>query len=277
MTSTNPNPQLSAHEPAYFPPISAHDWKGVTQGQRAALNPNAARMVYDVCWFILKDDQASIEVTEATFGIALFRFGIGKMPSPEAYTAWLTTIASNEAHRHLEENRALRHSSALLEADTDRAAHFLADALSELRIDYKLLLILRYRFNSSAEFMSKALDMRPRRVARAIDEARRQFKEHSTHPPAMLAGTHPPLSLELPTHAHPYDKTDMHRNELGYEWLRTGFPYIPERDELRTKWITFTLTLLIVFMLAVLSTRPFGAERPTLLEPDAQVETVIDE
>lgn len=276
MTSVEQNPPISAREPAYFPPISAHDWAGVTQWQRAKINPNAARMVYDVCWFILKDQDASIAVTRATFGIALHRFGLGKMPAAEAYTSWLTTIASNEAHRHLEENRALRHSSALLEADEDRAAHFLADALSELRIDYKLLLILRYRFNASPQAMSKALDMRPRRVARVIDDARKEFKVHSSHSPSMLGGTHPPLSQELPVHADPYDKKEMHRNELGYEWLGTHYPYIPERDELRTKWITFALTMVIVFMLAILATRPFGAERPTLIEPDAQVE-IIDE
>ena len=56
--------------------------------QRTKINPNAARMVYDVCWFILKDQDASIEVTEATFGIALHRFALGKIcllytsPSP---------------------------------------------------------------------------------------------------------------------------------------------------------------------------------------------------
>ena len=234
-------------------------------------------MVYDVCWFILKDQDAAIEVTQATFGIALYRFSIGKMPAPEAYTSWLSTIASNEAHRYLEENRALRHSSALLEADADRPAHFLADALSELRIDHKLLLILRYRFNAQPQYMSKALDMRPRRIARVIDDARKQFKVHSSHSPSMLGGTHPPLTRKLPEHAEPYDKKQMHRNELGYEWLSTNYPYIPERDELRTKWITFALTIVIVLLLAILATRPFGAERPTLIEPDAQVEVIIDE
>ncbi len=274
MTEMNTQQPVAAQTPAYFPPISAHDWSGMRYGERTAINPNAARMVYDVCWFILKDGEASIATTEAVFGVALHRFSVHKLPEPEAYTSWLTAIASNEAHRQLEDDRALRHSSALLEADEDRPAHFLADALSELRVDYKLLLILRYRFNSNAEFMSKALDMRPRRIARMIDQARKQFKEHSSHAPSMLAGTHPPLNLPLPTHAEPYEKKQMKRAYLGYEWLRNDYPYIPERDELRTKWITFALTLVLVAMLAVLLTKPFGAERPTLIQPEAPIEII---
>lgn len=274
MEQMDPTKSLTANEPAYFPPISARDWAGMTYGTPTAINPNAARMVYDVCWFILKDGEAAIRVTKITFAIALHRFSQQKMPEPAAYTSWLTAIASNEAHRLLEQDRSLRHSSALLEADSDRPAHFLADALSELRIEHKLLLILRYRFNTSPEFLSKSLDLRPRRIAQMLDDARKGFREHSSHSPRMLAGTHPPLNLALPTHATPYTDKQMRRSHLGYDWLKSDYPLIPERDEVRTKWITFALTVLIVCILAAILTNPFGAERPTLIDPTAPAEVI---
>ena len=58
-------------EPGYFPPISAHDWSQMQYGESVAINPNAARMVYDVCWFILKDGDAALETTTITFRICL--------------------------------------------------------------------------------------------------------------------------------------------------------------------------------------------------------------
>lgn len=263
--------------PGYFPPISAHDWSEMHYGQAVAINPNAARMVYDVCWFILKDGEAALEATELTFRIALGRFNNHRMPSAEAYTAWLSAIASNEAHRMLEEDQSVRHSSALLEGDSERPAHFLADALSELRADHKLILILRYRYNSSQEYMSRALDMRPRRLAKLIAAAREEFAIHSTHAPKMLAETNPPLTGQLPATATPFGKKEMSRGHLGYDWLRgSDFPLIPEREEVRTKWITLALTLFIVFVVAAILTNSFGAERPTLVDP-AEVAEVVDE
>lgn len=263
--------------PGYFPPITAHDWSEMHYGEPAAINPNAARMVYDVCWFILKDGDAAIQATTLTFRIALARFHEHRMPSPAAYTSWLTAIASNEAHRMLEEDQSVRPSSALLEGDSERPAHFLADALSELRADHKLLLILRYRYKTSQDYMSRALDMRPRRLAKVIAEAREEFAIHSTHTPKMLAETNPPLTGELPDNVTPYGKKEMSRAYLGYGWLKgSQFPLIPERDEARTKWITLALTLFIVVTVAAILTNSFGAERPTLLDPNGVTE-VIDE
>lgn len=275
---TNTQPEATA-TPGYFPPISERDWRAVKSGQDILLSPNATRMVYDVSWFILKDGDAAIDTTINTFRIALKRFNDEKLPSPEAYTSWLSAIASNEAHRHLEGNRALRHSSALLGGvggEAERSAHFLADALSELRADHKLLLLLRYRYNTPADYMSRALDMRPRRVAKALTKARFEFGANSSHSLTTLAETNPPLTGTLPTSVDPYGKKEMKRNVLGYEWLGSGYPLIPERDEIRTKWITFALTLLIVVLVAAILTNPFGAERPTLLEPDAVVENIDD-
>ena len=243
-------------------------------GEAANISPGAARMVYDVCWFILKDEEAALEITRVTFGIALSRFNDHKMPKPEAYTSWLSAIASNEAHRHLEENRAPRHSSAFLGDDSARAAHFLADALSELRADYKLALILRYRYNTSSEYLSKALDMRPRRLAKLLASAREQVSEHSAQSLNTFAETNPPLSRSLPTRVEPFGKKQMKRSELGYEWLRSDFPLIPERDEVRTRWITFALTLLIVFFVAAIIANSPGPERPSLVDPGAVVENV---
>ncbi len=271
MTSTQS--QMSG-EPGYFPPVSPHDWSQMQHGESLAISPNAARMVYDVCWFILKDEDAALAVTATTFRIAISRFNNNKLPKPEAYTSWLTSIASNEAHRRLEENRVVRHSSAFLEGDPARAAHFLADALSELRADYKLLLILRYRYNTSSEYMSKALDMRPRRLAKLLASARTQFSEHSAHSLTTLAETNPPLTGQLPSRVEPYGKKQMKRAALGYEWLRSDFPLIPERDEVRTKWITFALTLLIVFMVSAVIINSPGPERPALVDPAAVVESV---
>ena len=261
--------QSQAVGPGYFPPISAHDWGEMHYGEPTAINPNAARMVYDVCWLILKDGDAAIDITIVTFRIALSRFNDHKMPPPEAYTSWLSAIASNEAHRYLEENRTVRHSSALLEGDSDRAAHFLADTLSELRADHKLLLILRYRYNTPPEYMSKALDMRPRRLAKLLTRAREEFSAHGPHAPSMLSGANPPLTRQLPTLVEPYGKKEMKRSVLGYEWLKSDYPLIPERDEIRSKWITFALTILIIIVVAAILTNSFGAERPTLIEPGA--------
>ncbi len=270
MTTTQPD---AATGPGFFPPITAHDWSQMHYGMSTPINPNAARMVYDVCWFILKDEDAAIKTTTVTFRIALSRFGDHKLPVPAAYTSWLSAIASNEAHRVLEEDRTVRHSSALLEGDSGREAHFLADALSELRADHKLLLILRYRYNTPAEYLTKALDMRPRRLANVLSAAREEFSIHSIHAPTMLAATNPPLHSELPTAVEPYGKKDMKRAVLGYEWLPSDFPLIPERDEVRTKWTTLALTVIIIFVVAVILTNSFGAERPTLIEPDAVIET----
>lgn len=260
-------------QPGYFPPITAHDWSAMEYGKPTAINPDAARMVYDVCWFILKDGDAAIDTTIVTFRIALSRFNDHKLPPPEAYTSWLSAIASNEAHRVLEQDQTVRPSSALLEADSERAAHFLADALAELRADHKLLMLLRYRYNTAPEYMSKALDMRPRRLAKVLSTAREEFSVHSTHAPTMLAGTNPPLTRQLPMLVEPYGKKEMKRSVLGYEWLKgSDFPLIPERDEVRTKWITLALTVLLVVMIAVILNNSFGAERPTLIEPGAVVE-----
>ena len=55
--------------------------------------------------------------------------------------------------------------------------------------------------------------------------------------------------------------------------VASDFPLIPERDEVRTKWTTLALTVIIIFVVAVILTNSFGAERPTLIEPDAVIET----
>lgn len=253
-----------------FPPITSADWRNMFYGAPTPINPDAARMVYDVCWLLVKDSTAAADLTVVTFRVALSR--LHELPSPGAYTAWLASIASNEAHRYIEENPSRRLSSALLADDNTRQAHFLADTLADMRADYKLALILRYRYDTPPQYITLALDMRPRKLARLFVKAREEFTSNSSSAPATLAAANPPPTRALPQVTEAYGKRELRRSVLGYEWLDSGFPIIPEREERRAKWITAALTLLVLLTIGIVITRPWSAERPTLIDPEGAVE-----
>lgn len=253
-----------------FPPITGADWRNMFYGAPTPINPDAARMVYDVCWLLVKDSTAAADLTVVTFRVALSR--LHELPSPGAYTAFLTSIASNEAHRYIEENPSRRLSSALLADDASRQAHFLADTLADMRADYKLALILRYRYDTPPQYITLALDMRPRKLARLFVKAREEFAANSSMAPSTLASAQPPQTRALPQVTEAYGKRELRRSVLGYEWLASGFPVIPERDERRAKWITAALTVLVLVTIGIVITRPWSAERPSLIDPDDAVE-----
>ena len=254
-----------------FPPVTAADWRNMFFGTAMPVDTEAAQMVYDICWFIVKDGGVAADLTVVTFRVALSRFNEHCLPEPAAYTAWLGSIASNESHRHLEESPKRRLSSALLEGGGNREAFYLADTLSDMRADHKLALLLRYRYNTPPKYISMALDMRPRRLARLFVKAREQFAANSSIPPAMLARTNPPRIRPLPQIVEPYSKKEMRRKILGYEWLDSDFPIIPERDERRARWLTLVLTAVILVTIAIVITNPWRAERPTLVDPNPPV------
>lgn len=252
-----------------FPPITGSDWRNMFYGAPTPINPDAAQMVYDICWFLVKDATAAADLTVVTFRVALSR--LHELPAPGAYTAWLASIASNEAHRHLEETPTRRLSSALLADEATRDAHFLADTLADMRADYKLALILRYRYNTPPQYVTLALDMRPRKLGRLFVSAREEFASNSSIAPSMLATANPPRTRQLPMVVETYGKKELRRSILGYEWLASGFPIIPEREERREKWVTLALTAIVLLTIAIVITRPWSAERPTLIDPDAVV------
>lgn len=259
-----------------FPPVTAADWRNMFYGAPTPINPPAAQMVYDVCWFLVKDGAVAAELTIVTFRVALSRFADHRLPDPGAYTAWLASIASNEAHRRLEEQPTRRLSSALLQGDEHRDAYFLADSLATLRADHKLALLLRYRYNTPPKFICLALDMRPRSLARVFVKAREQFAENSSVSPKALGTVNPPISRALPQVVEPYNKREMRHKILGYGWHKSDFPIIPERDERRQKWVTAVLTIVILAVVAIVITNT-RAERPTFDEPDAPIVETIDE
>ena len=259
-----------------FPPVTPADWRNMMYGAPLPINGDAAQMVYDVCWFLVKDEAAAVDLTIITFRIAVSRFNDDAMPEPAGYTAWLTSIASNEAHRYLEVNPTRRMSSALLDSTPDREAYYLADTLSDLRADHKLALILRYRYETPTKYLSMALDMRPRKVARLMVKARESFNATSSVPPNTLGWIQAPRRLPLPQNVEPYTDREMRRSVLGYDWIASEFPVIPERDERRQKWVTLALTALILVAVAFLITRPWSAERPSLIDPPS-VEQPLDE
>lgn len=265
MTATH----TSLEQLGTFPPITGADWRNMFYGAPTPINPNAARMVYDVCWLLVKDSTAAADLTVVTFRVALSR--LHELPPPAAYTAWLASIASNECHRYIEETPTRRLSSALLADESSRGAHFLSDTLADMRADYKLALILRYRYNAAPQYITLALDMRPRKLARLFVKARDEFTANSSMAPATLAAASPPANRPLPQVVETYGKRELRRSVLGYEWLNSGFPIIPERDERRAKWITAVLTLIVLLTIGIVITRPWSAERPTLIDPDAAV------
>lgn len=254
-----------------FPPVTGADWRNMFYGVQTPINPDAAQMVYDISWFLVKDATAAADLTVITFRVALSR--LYDLPVPAAYTAWLASIASNEAHRYIEESPSRRLSSALLAEDETRDAHFLADTLADMRADHKLAILLRYRYNTPPQFITLALDMRPRKLARVFVTAREEFTANSSLSPSVLASATPPRPRPLPQVVETYGKRELRRSVLGYEWLDSGFPIIPERDERRAKWVTAVLTLIILVTIGIVITRPWSAERPTLIDP---TETVVE-
>ncbi len=250
-----------------FPPVTGSDWRNMFLGQPTPINPDAAQMVYDISWFLVKDVAAAAEITVITFRVALSR--LYDLPAPSAYTAWLGVIATNEAHRYLEESPTRRLSSALMPTGSEREALFLADTLAEMRADHKLAMILRYRYNTPPSVITMALDMRPRRLARLFVKAREEFARESSLPPAMLASATPPRTRQLPRSVEAYSKKELKPAVLGYPWLPSGFPALPEREERRAKWLTAVLTLVLLVAIGLAITRPWSAERPQLVEPNA--------
>lgn len=260
-----------------FPPVTAADWRNMFYGAPTPINPEAAQMVYDICWFLVKDGNIATQLTIVTFRVSLSRFRDHQMPDPASYTAWLASIASNEAHRHLEENPGRRLSSALLEGGENRDAFFLADTLAEMRADYKLAMLLRYRYNTPPKFICLALDMRPRRLARLFANAREEFAGHSSMTPTALGQINPPRSRNLPQVVEPYAKREMRHKILGYGWHKSDFPVIPERDERRAKWVTAVLTVLMLVAIGIVITNPWDAPRPSFEEPNPPAVETIDE
>ena len=250
-----------------FPPITNDDWRNMFIGQPTPINLDAAQMVYDIAWFMVKDVAAATEITVITFRVALSR--LYDLPEPAAYTAWLGVIATNESHRYLEEAPTRRLTSALIPTGADREALFLADTLAEMRADHKLAVLLRYRYNTPPGVITMALDMRPRRLARLFVKAREEFAKNSSLPPAMLAAATPPRTTQLPRSVEAYSKRELRPSVLGYPWLESGFPALPEREERRAKWLTALATLVLLVILALVVTRPWSAERPQLIDPDA--------
>jgi len=269
MSETQSIEQLST-----FPPITNADWRGMYFGQSTALNRDAAQMVYDIAWFLTKDVTMATAVTASTFRVALAR--LESLPDPSAYSAWLGVIATNEAHRLLEESPTRRPSSALMPG-ADRNAFFHADTLGAMRADHKLAMLLRYRYNTQPAIITLALDMRPRVLARLFVAAREEWAQHSSLPPATLALATPPRTRQLPTVAEAYSKKEMKLPYLGYTFLETEFPMLPEREERRAKWMLAVATIVFVVLFAVLITRQWSAERP-YFAPDAPGEILdLDE
>jgi hypothetical protein len=256
-----------------FPPVTGADWRNMFIGQPTPINPDAAQMVYDISWFLVKDVAAATELTIITFRVALSR--LHDLPEPVAYTAWLGVIATNEAHRYLEEAPTRRLSSALIPTGAQREALFLADTLAEMRADQKLAMLLRYRYNTPPGIITMSLDMRPRRLARLFVKAREQFAVNSSVPPAMLAAANPPTTKQLPRMVEAYSKRELRPSVLGYPWLASGFPALPEREERRAKWLTAVATIVLLVILALVITRPWSAERPELIDPDSSAPALI--
>ena len=260
-----------------FPPITAGDWRNMYYDSPLVINHGAAQMVYDVCWFLVKDETEALRLTVVTLRIAVSRYNVHALPPPAAYTAWLASIASNEAHQFLESVPGRRTSSALLDAgDNVRAAYYIADTLAEMRADYKLALILRYRYDTSPLYLSHALDRRPRKVARLFVKAREEFAAASSMKPQMLLHAQPPRSADLAQVVEPYSKREMSYKVLGYDWRESDFPVIPEREEKRSKWITLLIVAIILIVISSIVTRPWSALRPMLVDP-AQVEEPLDQ
>ena len=258
-----------------FPPVTAGDWRNMYFDSPLVVNHNAAAMVYDVCWFLVKDEAEALRLTVITFRIAVSRYNAHALPPPPAYAAWLASIASNEAHQYLEEVAGRRTSSALLEIeDRHRSAHFLADTLQEMRADYKIALILRYRYDVTPLYLSHALDLRPRKVARLFVKAREEFSVNSSMKPQMFLQAVPPRTGALPQVVEPYSKREMSHKILGYDWRESDFPVIPERDERRSKWATVIIVAIILVVVAIFITRPGSAERPSLIDPAGVQETI---
>lgn len=243
-----------------FPPVTGADWRNMFLGQPTPINPDAAQMVYDIAWFLVKDSAAATEVTVYTFRVALSR--LLDLPEPKAYTAWLASITTNEAHRYIEETPTRRSSSALVPDGPTRDALFLADTLATMRADHKLAMLLRYRYSTPPSIITLALDMRPRRLARLFVKARTEFAERSSLPPTALATATPPGWTQPLRSVQAYSKKELRPAILGYQWLESGFPALPEREERRQKWMTAIVALILLAVLAFASTRPWGAERP---------------
>ena len=260
-----------------FPPVTPGDWCNMFYDSPLVINRDAAEMVYDVCWFLVKDEAEALRLTVITFRIAVSRYNEHALPEPEAYAPWLASIASNEAHRSLEHLPTRRLSSALLDAAPQhRDAYYLADTLANMRADYKLALLLRYRYDVAPIYLSHALDMRPRKVARLFVKARDQFAANSSMQPHMLVQANPLRNIDLPQVVEPYSKREMRRTVLGYDWLESDFPIIPERDERRSKWVTLVVTAIILIVVAFVVTNPWSAERPSLVDP-IEIEESLDE
>jgi hypothetical protein len=245
-----------------FPPVTNADWRNMFIGQPTPINSDAAQMVYDIAWLLVKDVAAAPEITVIVFRVALSR--LEALPTPAAYTAWLATITSNEAHRYLEETPTRRTSSALIGDGPEREAMFLADTLSAMRADYKLAMILRYRYNTPPMIVTMALDLRPRRLARLFVTARAEFAERSTLPPEALAQATPPRSADLVRSVQAYGKRELRTAVLGYPWLQSEFPALPEREERRQKWVTAIVVIVLLVIATIILTNTWGAERPSL-------------
>lgn len=239
------------------------------------VNQNAAQMVYDVCWYVVRDPEEALRLTVITLRIAVSRYNAQGMPTPDAYVPWLVAIANNEAHRALESRQKRKADITKIDPESPyRDAHLLADGLTGLRADYKLALLLHYRYEVGQTHISHALDLRPRSVARTLEKAEKDFASNSSASLRLMARAHPPRAHDLPQAVEPYSKREMRRSVLGYDWLETDFPIIPDREEQRSKVLTLVATVLILIVIGFVVTQPFSAERPTLIDPVEIEETL---
>ena len=54
-----------------FPPVTPGDWCNMFYDSPLVINRDAAEMVYDVCWFLVKDEAEALRLTVITFRIAV--------------------------------------------------------------------------------------------------------------------------------------------------------------------------------------------------------------
>lgn len=256
-------------EQGSFPPSSAADWRVMNPNGPNRIDPDVAMQIYELIWFYVQDQEVAARLTTLTFRVALTR--LEDLPSEGAYLPWLAVIATNEAHRYLGDQPKQQPSSALAHK-ADREARFLADAIRELRADQKLALLLRYRYDVAPALIAIALDMRPRRLARLFIKAREGFAKESSLSPSMLATATPPAPLQaLDEKAAPYPQREVAPKRLGYMWLGySGFPTLPERDQRKAKWLTALVTAVLLIAIGLGISRPWSAERPELVDPNAQ-------
>ena len=70
---TDPTTTGSVERRGSFPPVTGADWRNMFLGRATPIDGEAAQVVYDVAWFLVKDVAAASELTAITFRVALSR------------------------------------------------------------------------------------------------------------------------------------------------------------------------------------------------------------